>query len=311
MPTLLKDVADDFVSISTIYIGSQDAAAEARGGPADFTYTLPNYLTDVVAMEMDNYNVPISALSQFTERNLLDFRLRNPAIFGGQWKNLTLELPRASFVYNTPQSRVADLLSLLFRSFQELLLADPDFGGKVDIVPLPDPKTFVTLGCRTLFYDDPSWPGYGSTECEFLFGSGPNKARSVAPVLGFEETDVVFQPLVYYGFPLRYTVSDREAAVNLYRFVDVFIDEYSTSEPFYRVFVPSISSIALTKPEVNARARMLETPLRQAKTLTFRLRLAGGVRPQTTDPFYFNIKVFSLKRAIKAPGYELARTQFL
>lgn len=312
MPTLLSDTQQNYISLKTVYIGSQDSSSElGQDGQADFKYTLPDYLTNVIAIEMDNYNAPISSLSQFTNRYKLDFRLRNPAIFGGNWKSFTLELPNTSVIYHTPQSRTADLLSILFSSFQDLLLRDTDFGGKVDIVPVADPGTFVTLACRTLYYDDPFWPGYGSTECEFLFGTGPNKPESVAPILGFDEVDIAFQPLVYYGYPLRYVSSPNEAAINLYRYVDVYLDEFSLDDVFYRIFVPSINSVALTYPEVNSRARLLETPIRSAKTLTFHLRLPDGTKPQTDQAFYFNLKVFSLKSSIAVPPAQHDRAQYL
>lgn len=313
MPLLLADPPNDgYVSLNTIFIGSQDAAAEhGTDGQSDFKYTLPNYLTDAIAMEMDNYNVPISCLSQFTEQNKLDFRLRNPAIYGGNWKVFELVLPNTAVLYSTPESRAADLLTLLFRSFQDLILQDLDFGGKVDILPVANPKTFVTIACRTLFYDDPSWPGYGSTECEFLFGTGVNKASSVAPILGFDEIDIAFQPLNYFGYPLRYTSSAREAAINLYRYVDVFLDEFSLTEVFYRVFVPSINSVALTYPEINARARLLNVPIRKAITLTFHLRLPNGMKPQTPQPFFFNIKVFTLQGSRQVPAIQQDRAQYL
>jgi hypothetical protein len=313
MPVLLADPPNDgYVSLRTIFIGSQDPAAEqGSDGQADFRYTLPNYLTNAIALEMDNYSVPVSCLSQFTERNRLDFRLRNPAIFGGNWKVFELVLPSTAVLYSTPESRAADLLTLLFRSFQDLILQDPDFGGKVDILPIADPNTFVKIACRTLFYDDPSWPGYGSTECEFLFGTGANKAKSVASILGFDDVDVAFQPLNYFGFPVRFTSSSREASINLYRYIDVFLDEFSLTEVFYRVFVPSINSVALTYPEINSRARLLSVPIRKALTLTFHLRLPDGAKPQTPQPFYFNIKVFTLEGNQQVPDVQQTRAQYL
>ena len=313
MPLLIADPPNDgYVVLNTVYIGSQDDAAEQGvDGQADFKYTLPDYMTNVFAIEMDNYNVPISCLSQFTEFNKLDFRLRNPAIYGGQWKTFVLTLPNTAVIYQTPESRAADLLTLLFRSFQDLILQDIDFGGKVDFVPVANPATFVTLACRTLFYDDPSWPGYGSTECELLFGTGVNKAASVASVLGFDDIDIAMQPLNYFGYPLRFTSSSKVAAVNLYRYIDVFIDEFSKTDIFYRVFVPSINSVALTYPETNARARLMEVPIRKANTLTFHLRLPGGIKPVTSQPFYFNIKVFSLQGNQQVPLIQQDRAQYL
>jgi hypothetical protein len=309
---LIKPQGESYINVSTLYISSKAPNVEfGPNGSADFKVTLPDYLTDVVSLEMENYCVPKNCLSQFMDRNTLDFRLRNPDIFGGQWKTFQLQLPQTAVVYNTPVARSTDLLSLLFAGFRDLILRDPDFGNKVDIVPIADPNTFVTLACRTLLYPSPTWPGFGSTECEFLFGTGVATKTSVAPILGFDETDIAFVPSVYYGFPVRIIQSAREAAININRYLDVYVDEFSVSEPFYRIFVPSVASVSLTQPEINARARMLEVPIRSTKTLTFHLRLRGNVKPVTDQGFYFNIKVFQLKTANNIPPYNKSREQFL
>lgn len=302
-----KNKTEDFINVNTLFVGSLSRYTTQIDGNADFVFRPVNYLTDVVALELENYNIPIFSSSQFNERYAFDFRLRNPLIFGGQWKQFTAFFPRTSFVYHTPEQRATDLLSILYGVFRELLLQDVDFGGKVDIVPVADPNTLVTLVCRTLFY--PGFAGYDSTECEFLFGSGPNKNISVSTIFGFDETDIVLQPVVIYGTPCRVTQSSREAQVNMYRFLDVFIDEFSYDEPFARIFIPSIQTIATTAPEVNTRARLLRVPIRKADTLTFHLRLAGGVKPETKLPFYFNIKVFSLSRNIDLPDFQKLRVQ--
>lgn len=306
MVLLEEGEAQSFVNVSTLFVSSASKYS-TKINDSSFIFTPPDYLTDVIGLELENYNVPIFALSQFTERNKLDFRLRNPLIFGGLWKVFTLSFPRSSFLYHTPETRAADLLSVLYGAFRELLLQDPDFGGKADIVPVADPNTLVTLICRTLYY--PGFAGYDSTECEFLFGTGPNKAYSVAPIFGFDEVDIAFSAIVYYGTPVRAVQSSRGAQINLYRYLDVFIDEFSTFEPFARIFIPSIQTILMTMPETNSRMRLLQTPIRKANSLTFRLRLAGNVQPATALPFYFNIKVFSLNRSIRLPHFQALREQ--
>lgn len=308
---LLEDGgAQSFVNVSTLFVSSSSKYTTAIAGKSDFLYTPPNYLTNVIGMELENYNVPLFALSQFTDRYMLDFRLRNPLIYGGQWKMFSIQFPRTTFLYHIPESRAADLLSILYGAFREKLLQDPDFGGKADIVPIADPNTLVTLICRTLVY-----PGFvasrDSTECEFLFGTGPNRALSVAPIFGFDEVDIAFTKISYYGTPARAVQSSRAAGINLYRFLDVFIDEFSLDEPFARIFLPAIQSVMLTSPETGSRMRLLRKPITKTNSLTFRLRLAGNVRPQTSLPFYFNIKLFTLNRSISLPAFEELRHQSL
>lgn len=293
---LLKSPVNDssFLNVSTLLISSSSLNPDAErigGSIADFRVRLPNYLTNVVGLELEEYSIPINSLSQFTDRNKIDFRMRNPSIFGGQWKTFELTLPSTTTT-NAPSSRNSDLTSVLLASFAELIRLDPDFGGKVEIKTTYT-DVYLTLSCKTLIFA--GWLGPNSTECELLFGTGANKGKSAGPYLGFEEVDYVMEIRDLYGIPIRTVSGDKEAVINVYRFLDVFIDEFSTTEPWYRVFVPSISSLSAVQPELNFRVRMLDVPIRKANTLTFHLRLQGGVRPLTPEAFYFNIKVFELK----------------
>jgi hypothetical protein len=306
---LLKPTSEALVNVSTIYIASLDPNVQRIGGSiADFRVRLPNYLTNVISLELEDYSIPVDSLSLFTERNKVDFRMRNSLIFGGQWKTFALTIPVTS--NTTPISRNSDLLGVLLDSFDELIRTDPDFGGKVKIVQLPDAFVFISLQGLPLPFS--GWTGPNSTECELLFGTGENKSKSIGPYLGFEELDYSMQVIDFYGLEVMAVSGYKEAVINVYRFLDVFIDEFSTVEPWYRVFIPSVSGMSLVQPEINMRARMLDTPIRKTDTLTFHMRLQGGARPVSREAFYFNIKVFELKTSPNSlPSYSSRRSQML
>lgn len=308
---LLKDIDQSYINTEVIYIGSNESVA-TKNGVADFRYDLPSYYSDVVAMEMIDYQVPIQSCSQFIGRNKIDFRLRNTSIYAPGWKTLVATIPETIVVYNSPQYPSADILTLLYSAFKTAIDTDPDFGGKVDIVPYPEPTTTVTLLCRTLAFPPlASWPGFGSTECEFLFGTGVNKESSAALILGFDEVDYTFTNLTLYGTLFKSLSSPRETRINTYRYLDVFIEEFDEYVPFYRIFLPTIPSVWTVIPETSTRCRLLDKPIRHMKRLTFRLRLNGDVKPTTEFPFFFNIKLYKLKRGFEASQVDKDRSQLV
>lgn len=311
---LLKDLNESFVNVETIFIGSNESVAQQlnSSGYADFKYALPKYFNNVVALELTDYQVPILACSQFTGRNKIDFRLRNTSIYAPGWKTLVATLPETTVLYNTPQYPSADVLTLLYDAFNTAISVDPDFGGKVDIVPYPEATTTVTLLCRTLAFPPlATWPGFGSTECELLFGTGANLASSAGPILGFDETDYTMTNITLYGTLFKTISSPRDTRVNTYRYLDVNIDEYSLYEPFYRIFLPSIQSAWTVVPEVSTRARLMDEPIRYMKFLTFHLRLNGNTKPTTGFPFFFNIKVYYLKSSYAISDFDKDRAQLV
>lgn len=309
---LQPDQKEDFVQIKVVNVASDENVIEKDESSNDFKVRLTDVFTNVIAMEIENYQVPLTSLSQFTDANYVDFRLRNPKIFGGQWKTFTAVFPVKPVIYNTPRVPNADIISTVFETFSSVLKKDPDFGSKVDIVPLPDTKQNILLVCRTLVYPPlADWPGFGSTECEFLFSSGTNSEKSAAEVLGFEKQDYTFQPLVISGIQFQYLASPFPIQVNKYRYLDIFIDEVPEFQPFYRVFVPSVTSVSITLPENAGRVRLMRQPLRRLETLTIRLRLPGGLKPFTLAPYFFSFRVFTLNSSYILPEKEKNRIKLV
>ena len=304
---LQPDYAQDFVNVKVINVDT-DTNVISKTNPADVRVRLEDTFDRVVAMEVENYQVPYASLSQFTDATKIDFQLRNPNIFGGNWKDFTAVIALKPVLYNTPELPVADLLSTLTETFASAIYKDPDFGGKCDIVPLPDTGETTRLLVRTLAYPPfAAWPGYGSTECRFLFGTGPNKEESAGTVLGFNDVDVTSSPVVIDGTNFQIATPPNRATLNKYRFVDLYIDEFPEFQPFHRIYVPTIASNVTTLPENSSRVRLLTQPPRKLKELTLRIRIQGNLKPTTSQPYYFSFRVFELKSSYHLPLIERNR----
>lgn len=310
---LQPDFYEDFVQVKTVNVDTKDAyVISSDGFSNDVRVMLTESFSNVIGIEVENYSVPLQSLSQFTGKNKIDFRLRNPAIFGGQWKNFTAVIPVKPVLYNSPEAPSADLLTSLYEAFASVIGTDPDFGGKVDIVAVPDAGTTTRLICRTLAYPPlATWPGYGSTECEFLFDSGPNREESAAQILGFDNQDYTFFPITLNGTPFRVVVSPRNAQINRFRYLDILLDEVPEFKPFHRIFIPTIRTQTTSLPENASRMRLLSQPIRTLDRLTIRLRLAGGRKPFSIFPFYFSFRIFELKSSFALPEKEQERIKLV
>lgn len=309
---LQPDLKEDFVQVKIINVASDENVINTDDDSNDFKVRLTDIFSNVVAIEMENYQVPLTAVSQFTDGQYIDFRLRNPAIFGGNWKTFTAVVPIKPVIYNTPQLPNADLISTLVETFASVILKDPDFGSKVDIIPLPQTDESLTLVCRTLAYPPlATWPGYGTTECELLFGTGPNKERSAARTLGFDPIDYAFFPVVILGTLFQFRSSPFPALINKFRYLDVFLDEVPEFQPFQRIYLPTIDSYSTSLPENAGRVRFLRQPIRNLKELTIRLRLPKGLKPFTPQVYFFSFRVFTLNSNFRVPEAQKNRLKLI
>lgn len=310
---LQPDFYEDFVQVKVIHVDMQGKYVISRDETSnDVRIQLKDAFSNVVGLEIENYQVPLQSLSQFTDKNKIDFRLRNASIYGGNWKQFTAEIPVKPVIYNSPDAPSADLLSSLYEAFSEAILRDPDFGGKVDIIPVVDTTQVTSLLCRTRAYPPlATWPGYGSTEAELLFASGPNKEESAALVLGFDVLDYTFTPVTLNGTLFRQVKSPRNCQINRFRYLDIFIDEVPEFKPFHRIYIPTLRSVSTSLAENGSRTRILRQPIRKLETLTIRLRLPGGLKPSTFFPFYFSFRVFELKSSFRLPEKERDRIKLI
>ena len=297
---LQNDYAEDFVQPNIIHISSAEAD-KIDNDSNDIRFRLPRAFNNVVAIELESYHIPGNMFSQFAANNYIDFRLQNPDINGGLAKDFSVALPIIPVVFNSPTWPTADLLSVLYESINNEILKDPDFGPKVDIVPLVNPTKKTEFICRT-FPFAPLFPALNSTNCTFLFGTGSNKHRSAASILGFDDTDLSFVDITFGTDTYKYIESILPAQTNKFRYLDINIEEANEFSPFYRVFLPTVRALSAAMPENSSRVRLLTKPVRKLETLTISMRLPGGVKPFVANNYYFAFRIFELKSSFALPA---------
>lgn len=290
---LQNDFAEDFVQVSVVHVSSEDAVA-IDNDSNDIKFRLTRAFNNVVAIELESYHVPINMFSQFSGSNYLDFRLQNPDINGGAAKEFSVALPVIPIVYNSPTWPTADLLSILYESINKAILKDPDFGSRVDVVPIVNPNKLTEFICRT-FPFAPVFPALNSTQCTFLFGTGPNKNASCARILGFDDVDVAFVDITFGTDTYKFAQSLLPAQINKFRYVDIHLEEATEFHPFYRIFLPTVRSLSTSSSETSSRVRLLTEPVKKLEALTISMRLPGGVKPFVANTYYFSFRIFELK----------------
>ena len=295
---LLNDLSSEFVQVDVLDISSEANNVIRKPNSMDLSVELNNIYDRVIGIEVENYHIPVSTFSQFQGSNSIDFRLQNTSINGGIAKDFTATIAIQPIVYNSPTWAAGDLLTNLSSAFESAILRDPDFGGIVSIVPIVSERKLTSLICRTLA----TGLALNSTNCTFLFATGPNKARSSASILGFDDNiDLIFLDYVVGPYTFKFAESLFPAQINRFRYIDILLEQTPELAPLYRIFLPTIRSVATSMPENNARVRLLTEPLRKLKTLNISLRLEGNVIPVFRQPFYFSLRIYQLRPTLIEP----------
>lgn len=308
MPLLPDLSLEGFVQVDVVNVASEANNVTRTPNTMDIAVELEDQFDSVIGVEIENYHIPIATFSQFQDADKIDFRLQNAAINAGVAKDFTAVVAKQPVVYNSPTWAAGDLLTNLNNAFEGAILRDPDFGGIVSIIPIVDEQKLTTLICRTLS----TGLALNSTQCTFLFSSGPNKATSAATVLGFDDSsDFVFTDYVVGPYTFKYAQSLYPASINRFRYLDVFVQETPELDPLYRIFLPTIRSVATALPENNSRVRLLTEPVKKLKTLHVNFRLEGGIVPVFRQPFYFSLRIYQLRSAIVEPQAAIKKREKL
>lgn len=301
-----------FVQVEDIYIDSMRDKESPTQTNYDFVVRFEERFSNVIALEIPEYNFPINMMSQFQGANKIDFQLRNTAIYAPGWKTFVADLPEKRTVYHTPEATPGCTLTAIFEAFSLAILKDPDFGGRVDIIPVPRPDERLELLCRTLVYAPlATWPGMGSTECVLLFGTGANLESSAGAVLGFDQADFTMTDVTIDGSLFKQAISPREINVSRFSYLDIFIDQVPNFSPFTRIYIPEASGDSVANPNLASRSRWLVQPIRDMPRLTFRFRLREGEKPLANLPVYFTLRVFRLSYTHEIPRYAKNRQSIL
>ena len=228
MPLPEGNGKNTFVQAHVIRVDSRDTHKKQGN---TYSFELSKEYTQVVGFEVQDFSVPDAFFSQFANRNMIDFSLQNPFINNGQAKTLTAEIPVVPAEFRAALTPRADLFTLVYNAFELAISRDPDFGGKIKILPLFDTSRRLTLLCITFPFlhaqarlislslpeiDETNQsieflsvedilsnnslyardlrvsPSSNTTQCTLLFASGINASNSAASMMGFANNDITF-----------------------------------------------------------------------------------------------------------------------
>jgi hypothetical protein len=301
MPLQVTPNADTFVQVADILVDSGNGKRE-NDTNIDFVITLPEIYTNIVALSIPEFHVPLALTSPFTDANYIDFQLLNTAIYAPGWKTFVAVLPEDSLIYQTPTE--ACYLCAITNAFAVAIASDPDFGGKVDIVAVPQVDDTLQLLLRPLV------GGFGNTRAEFLFGTGANFSRSAGPSMGFDEEDIFMEETTVNTVVYQILTSPRPFNASKFTFVDVTIDQFPEFRPFLRVFTPAdLGAETETKQYNGLKAYLLTETVRSLRNLSVHVRLKNNIKPQANLPIYFTVRLFYLYQDPGIPEYAKNRIQ--
>jgi len=308
---LQKSIGSDYVQSEIICIDSSIDAVE--GSTKDrFKIKLNKMFSNVIALEITEFHFPKTMVSPFLNANKIDFRLKNPAIFGGNWKTFVAIIPVRDATYASSQETSEDLLSILYRTFEATIIVDPDFGAKVRVGFQLDPFERTDMFCFTnVFPPIATWPGSGTTEMELLFGTGVNKSESAALPLGFEPVDTLLPASKFSGVDVKRIVSTRPTNLGKFTYVDIEIEQVDEFKPHTRAYVPAFKTDKTVAQSFSIRPRLLTKPIRLLTDLTFNFFLRDRTRPTNDQPLFLKLEVFYLDRTLNIPNYAIDKFQSL
>jgi hypothetical protein len=158
MPLQEGNGPNNFVRAEVVRVDSRDAEVVAKN---TYMFRLPNTIHHVVGLEIQDFFLPDIFFSHMLTKNKIDIRLQNDFINGGLPKIITAEVGLLPIEYSSVFYPRADLFVSLYKALNTAVGKDPDFGDKVEIVPLLDNGRKLGFHCRT-------WPflssGIGTTK---------------------------------------------------------------------------------------------------------------------------------------------------
>lgn len=312
---LLEDVTNrNFIQVDTIHIDSErDTAAGATSSL--FQVPLTQIYHNVVAIELEEYNVPLETLSAFRGTKYLDFKIRHPNINSGNYKTLSAEVSQVANIYDSLDINALTFLDAIYNALFLAIAADSDFAGRVDIVPIPDPDNYTRLVVRTLINGPAAdWLATNSADCVFLFGTGVHAgADSVASILGFADSDLTATNYVLGDATYKSVISSSPVNLAVQEYFDITIREFPELKPFNRIFIEDWQANSQTlQHDFNYHVRLLNQPVRKLLTLTFELTTGVSKTPVVVDlPFYFTLKIFYIADDLELAKYASSRDRLM
>ncbi len=291
-----------YCKVQRAFISNKD---RVDGTDYDYTVRLKNPIDYVVGAEVIDFSFNNNLASPFVGHNKLDFRLKNPAIFGGNWKTLTAIIPLENYTYDTQLNTTNSYVSVVQQAMNIAIYSDADFANKIDVVFELEPAERTEINIRTLAYPPlVTWPGYGSTEAEFLFGTGPNKDENPSEIMGFpKDTDFPFTIVTDDGILVAKALSPFSTNLNRFRYADVLVDEFSEYKPLYRALLSRNEIYQQEQDSNQTRTRLLTNPVRKLEKMTIRIRLQGDVVPSAIEEHNISFILVYLSNEQVLPNY--------
>jgi hypothetical protein len=277
-----------------VFVDSQQRDRDLSRDEFDIVFRLPRRLQNVQAVEVVDYNVPSDIAPTFFAdapglpgNNMLDVEMER--VSTGDTLAFTVELDTEVF-YATYGDMVEGVRAQIEAAMD--VQGDAFFATGNDLLVKAEANVAEVLdGAEqglTNFYlqHDVAAPATPEeARLRFLFGTGPNRGRSPARVLGFDEgadTVVVGPATVFFGTAVQSeTRGYKIAALRPSRYVDVFLKEAQPGlrqgAPLARL--PLADASFLRVPRRVDRPRLLLDPIRALDRLSLRLRLEGGRPP--------------------------------
>lgn len=262
------------------YIDRQNVAAD--GDISEITVKVDNHPQFVQSIELTNYNFPLDMAPTFINEdgdfagsNYLDIRLQDyPAAV--QTLEFTAVLPTYRF------TSIQALKDYLPDFLDELMDAQSHAyfnTGNGDAFTVVDNQEFLNSGnTGAIIIKNERSSVANSNSLYYLFGTGANAANSPKNQLGFPDGGDVGGPQTINGTFITHPMPTTYWNLYPFRYVDLFIDEVSELTPHSRIWLTRTDDFKRVR-QANDAVRLLADPKKRLETLTIRLRLPDGRRP--------------------------------
>lgn len=299
MPFQQSQTEEAYILDEDLVIDSETDKQETETN-TDFTVTLPKVLNNVLSLDVTQVEINQETIGIFSVLKWIDIRVTmlDTATGDLHYHDLAVKLPPFNGV-----STVDEIMQFISTNFNlavraeftdgDKLLAEY-FGGNLMIKETLSSRNNPSLPKTFGFY----LAGYEIHNITLLFLSGAHAESSIAPLLGFDKTDLDATLVPTYHF--EWTLDPASVLTSPYTYVDIFIREAPELRPFFRYY-PDYEGFS-RRQLLPGRSRMLTAPLRRLEKLHFQVRLRGGLVP-TDAPLFLHLRILHLNESTEVPQY--------
>lgn len=299
--------------IGVYKVGTVNRATNVSEGQYQYVVNLPEHVSNVVGIEVEQWKFPRSLAPPFQFKNTFTLRVKGPAedavtssVIPPETFSVTLP-PEYMMYQNKSQaanSYVTTLARVLNKTVKETV--GSNYRDKVffTAIPMPDAKTTVTMD---------TIPYTGASGSPIRFELDFTNENSPAEIMGFRNanyTSVESPEYVGVAGNVQTVVSAAPANLNFYRYVNVFVEEVKENYPLATLYT-NPGGERTTRSMTSYPSRILRSAIQRLSRLTVTLRLSNGEFPVDTDPHDLMFVIFYLDTQNTMPGnskqaYQLA-----